>query len=138
MLNSMDPIDLRRAGRMPNILPRLDQIEESDTFRTSMPESITLHELDARRAEIFEGIVARREIWAVTENDGAGFMLGPEDLFSKVLGLYGEDYGWPVRIDADAPADAFAPGPRRHPFIHRGDQLIAIAISKDEYADLIR
>lgn len=103
-----------------------------------MNGTLTLDELAARRAEILDAVAERGEVWEVTlPNAPKGFVLGPERILGRVVGLYDEEYGWPARVEADAPVAEFVPGARRHPFIHRGDRLLAVSVSRGEYDDLV-
>jgi len=101
-----------------------------------MKNHATLADLDKRREEILEGIAVRGDVWEV-EADGGTFVLGPYSVCGQVIGLYDEEYGWPEPVDADGPIENYIPGGRRHPFIQRRGQVVAVAVSPAEYADLL-
>ena len=97
---------------------------------------LSLAQLDQQREEILNGISTRNECWEIGNGPDDGFVLGSADLLRNVLGLVDEEYGWPITVDAGAPIDEFRPRHRGHPFIMRNQQLIAIAVSMDEYRDI--
>ena len=63
------------------------------------------------------------------------FVIGPENVCGLVLGLYDEEYGWPLSIqihEINSIRD-IKPGYRKHPFIIDSNKHIAISIQCSEY-----
>jgi hypothetical protein len=102
--------------------------------------SISIEELARRLHAVCDGIERNGEVWEVRADlRGQSFILGPPSICGRVLGLYGEEYGWPeeVRIDEGCKPSALLPGRRRHPFLTRQGRCVAVAVSRREYEDIL-
>jgi hypothetical protein len=68
------------------------------------------------------------------------FVLGPAAVCGAVLGLVDSEYGWPHPVEAREVEDVMelAPGYRRHPFIYRNGECLAVGIQMSEYKDIER
>ncbi len=102
---------------------------------------LSLTELAAEAVAMCLDMVADGSFVLEVDNErGGSFIVGPERLCGRVLGLYDAEYGWPsdVHIDGHFDATDLVPGPRRHPFLLIGKRCVAVAISRGEYETILR
>lgn len=66
------------------------------------------------------------------------FVLGPSEICGNIIGLYDEEYGWPITIktsEINSISD-LTPQHRKHPYIIDDNNHLAISISLSEYQDI--
>ena len=102
--------------------------------------TVRLGDLGARLQQICEGVEKNAEVWQVAINHDRAFVIGPRTICGRVFGLYDAEYGWPkeLHVDRAFSVQDLVPGHRRHPVLVRGDREIAVAISMNEYRDILR
>lgn len=100
-----------------------------------IPEADLIGELGRVLAEVAGGTVFR-----VMDGGDCSFVLGPDAVCGRVFGLYDPEYGWPtpVQVTSIRSADDVRPRLRGHACLMDGDRTVAVVISADEYAAILR
>jgi hypothetical protein len=104
---------------------------------------ITAADLMSQLEAILEDISQRATVYIV-EIEGTNwrghheFVLGPPSVCGDVVGLVDEEYGWPALVMAAdiSHISHLAPAYRRHPFIYRDKQCLAVGIQMSEYEQI--
>ena len=103
--------------------------------------SISLEELVSRIGEICDGIARNGDVWRISLGaDESYFVLGPESVCGRVLGLFDEEYGWPKVVPIDRPFSSreLVPGRRCHPILTLAGHCVAMAVSAREYEEILK
>jgi serine/threonine-protein kinase len=89
---------------------------------------------------VLEEIVQRHTVFIIEIDDPGRrgdqeFVLAPEAVGKRVLGLVDEEYGWPKKVEVEQVRviNDIAPASRYHPFVQRDNQCVAVGISLWEY-----
>lgn len=125
---------------MPNL-----HIEDDARLPEVVEKKIDAMELLDNLLAVLEEIDQNQSVYFVRlkeegEPDEIQFVLGPEVVCGKVIGLHDDDYGWPAIVDADYVKDItiLAPGYRRHPYITHHGACLAVGIHVSEYEEIKR
>jgi hypothetical protein len=101
------------------------------------PEEARVDEADliAELPRVLEAI-GRGVVFFVMRGEVCAFVLGPDEVCGRVMGLVDAEYGWPhmVRLHEVRTAEDLWPGLRQHPVLVDGERVVAVAIGDDEYA----
>jgi hypothetical protein len=119
-------------------------MESTNTFKFAERQfscgTVSLEDLRAHFPAICEGILHNGEVWKVTAGEfDPDFVLGPERICGRVLGLYDVEYGWPepVLIDGEFDLHDLIPGNRRHPILMKNGKCVAVAVHLNEFHEIV-
>jgi hypothetical protein len=84
--------------------------------------------------------IAAGAVFRVMEGDECWFVLGPHEICGRVLGLVDAEYGWPVNVELSSirSIEDLGLGYRSHPFVMHEHQVVAVAVSPNEYDMILR
>jgi hypothetical protein len=121
-------------------LTRAVDLSDSNLRKTIMPieKPIDAADLMRRVEHVLDEIYHDCVVYLVRVAVDNTFVLGPEKICGRVLGLVDPEYGWPECVEVKDIKNVrdIAPGPRRHPFICRSGVCLAVGIRIDEYESI--
>lgn len=123
----MSHIDLSSESALPDVHEK--QIDAADLMADLIAH---LQEIDSQQT------VYIVHLGDSGDDDHTHFVLGPEAVCGKVIGLYSEEYGWPAIVDAAFVKDisVLAPGYHRHPYVTYEGACLAVGVHVSEYDEI--